>query len=216
VLRYGALPLEFKDPAEGGFVRQVSATVGKDALQAGVAAGIVGAALVAVYMILYYRLLGVAAVLALAMLGVWLWVILAWLSATQSLALTLAGVVGLIVSIGTSLDTHIVYFEHLKEDILNGRTLRSSMDRSFPAAFKTIVFANSATLIGAVILYFLTVGSVRGFAFVLGLASLLDLASTYFVLRPLVRLLARSERFATHPHYFGLPVTRTDPAGGAS
>ena len=104
-------------------------------------------------MFAYYRLLGVA-ILSLALSGTMLWVILAWLSTSRSLALTLAGVVGLIVSIGTSLDSNVVYFEHLKEDIGNGRTLRSAVDRSFPIAFKTIFYANLASLIGAGILYF--------------------------------------------------------------
>ena len=120
--------------------------------------------------------------LSLAVSGTMLWVILSWLSETRSLALTLAGVVGLIVSIGTSLDSNVVYFEHLKEDIRNGRTLRSAVDQSFPIAFKTIFWANLASLIGAGILYFLTVGSVRGFALMLGLASILDLVATYFFL----------------------------------
>ena len=165
VLKYGSLPLEFGDPTDptsGSRVRLVSATLGQDSLDAGITAGLVGLALVAMYMIAYYKLLGLAAMLSLAVSGTMLWVILSWLSETRSLALTLAGVVGLIVSIGTSLDSNVVYFEHLKEDIRNGRTLRSAVDQSFPIAFKTIFWANLASLIGAGILYFLTVGSVRG------------------------------------------------------
>lgn len=208
ILKFGALPLEFGDPTDpesGSRVRLVSATLGKDSLRAGVVAGIVGLALVALYMIAYYRLLGVAAILSLAVSGTLLWVILAFLSEQSSLALTLAGVVGLVVSIGTSLDSNVVYFEHLKEDIANGRTLRSSIDRSFPVAFRTIFYANAASLIGAVILYFLTVGSVRGFALMLGLASVLDLIATYFFLRPLVKLMARGERLLNKPGQYGLP-----------
>ena len=191
VLDYGALPLVFEDPAESGLVRTVSATLGRDALRAGLIAGIVGLALVALYMLAYYRFLGLAALGSLMVSGVLLWVILSFLSETRGLALTLAGVTGLIVAIGVSLDSNVVYFEHLKEDVLGGRTLRSSVDQAFPVAFRTIFWANLATLIGAGILWLLTIGSVRGFAAMLAIASILDLVATYFFLRPVVRGLAR-------------------------
>ena len=191
VLDYGALPLVFEDPAESGLVRTVSATLGRDALQAGLIAGIVGLGLVALYMLAYYRFLGAAALGSLMVSGVLLWVILSFLSETRGLALTLAGVTGLIVAIGVSLDSNVVYFEHLKEDVLGGRTLRSSVDQAFPVAFRTIFWANLATLIGAGILWLLTIGSVRGFAAMLAIASILDLVATYFFLRPVVRGLAR-------------------------
>ncbi len=191
VLDYGALPLVFEDPAESGLVRTVSATLGRDALRAGLIAGIVGLGLVALYMLAYYRFLGAAALGSLMVSGVLLWVILSFLSETRGLALTLAGVTGLIVAIGVSLDSNVVYFEHLKEDVLGGRTLRSSVDQAFPVAFRTIFWANLATLIGAGILWLLTIGSVRGFAAMLAIASILDLVATYFFLRPVVRGLAR-------------------------
>ena len=190
VLDYGALPMEFEDPAESGLVRTVSATLGRDALRAGLIAGIVGLALVALYILAYYRLLGLVALGSLAISGVLLWVVVSFLSTTQGLALTLAGVTGLIVAIGVSLDSNVIYFEHLKEDVLGGRTLRSSVDQSFPVAFRTIFWANLATLIGAGILWLLTIGSVRGFAAILAIASILDLVATYFFLRPVVRRLA--------------------------
>ncbi len=208
VLRYGSLPLEFETPSS----RIVSATLGKDSFDAGVVAGIVGIALVALFMFAYYRLLGVAAILSLALSGTMLWVVLAWLSTSRSLALTLAGVVGLIVSIGTSLDSNVVYFEHVKEDISNGRTLRSAVDRSFPAAFKTIFYANLASLIGAGVLYFLTVGSVRGFALMLGLASILDLVATYFFLRPFVKWISLSDALSSRPWLYGLPTEEVEPS----
>ena len=209
VLRYGSLPLEFGDPTDptsGSRVRLVSATLGQDSLDAGITAGIVGLAFVALFMMAYYKLLGLAAMLSLAVSGTMLWVIFAWLSETRSLALSLAGVVGLIVSIGTSLDSNVVYFEHLKEDIRNGRTLRSAVDQSFPIAFKTIFWANLASLIGAAILYFLTVGSVRGFALMLGLASILDLVATYFFLRPLVKLIGMQKSIQDRTWLSGLPT----------
>ena len=217
VLRFGALPLEFGDPTDpesGSRVRTVSATLGQDSLDAGIVAGIVGLSLVALYMIAYYRLLGLAAMLSLAVSGTMLWIVLAFLSETQSLTLTLAGIVGLIVSIGTSLDSNVVYFEHLKEDIANGRTLRSSVDRSFPVAFRTIFYANLASLIGAAILWFLTIGSVRGFALMLGLASILDLVATYFFLRPVVRMMARGQSLVERPGLYGLP--NPEDAGATS
>jgi preprotein translocase subunit SecD len=199
-LRYGSLPLEFETPSS----RIVSATLGQDSFDAGVIAGIVGLMLVALFMFAYYRLLGVAAILSLALSGTMLWIVLAWLSTTQSLALTLAGVVGLIVSIGTSLDSNVVYFEHLKEDIKNGRTLQSAVDQSFPVAFKTIFWANLASLIGAGVLYFLTVGSVRGFALMLGLASILDLLATYFFLRPFVKWISSFQNLNSRYWLYGL------------
>lgn len=199
VLRFGALPLEFDDPVEAGLVRSVSATLGSDSLRAGIIAGIIGLSLVAIYMILYYRAIGLLALLSLALSALLLWTIVTFLSTTQGLALTLAGITGLIVSIGVSLDSNVVYFENLKEDLSNGKTLSSSADQAFPVAFKTIFWANLATLIGAGILWLLTIGSVRGFAAILILASILDLVATYFFLRPAVKMLAHSKLIARRP-----------------
>ncbi|MXZ30132.1 MAG: protein translocase subunit SecD [Acidimicrobiia bacterium] len=213
VLDYGALPLVFEDPAEAGLVRTVSATLGRDALRAGLIAGIVGLGLVALYMLVYYRFLGLAALGSLGVSGVLLWVIVSFLSETRGLALTLAGVTGLIVAIGVSLDSNVVYFEHLKEDVLGGRTLRSSVEQAFPVAFRTIFWANLATLIGAVILWLLTIGSVRGFAAMLAFASILDLIATYFFLRPVVRGLARWS--AERPALVGM-ATVVAAAGAAA
>ncbi|MYG94518.1 MAG: protein translocase subunit SecD [Acidimicrobiia bacterium] len=209
VLRYGALPVEFQDPTDpqsDSTSRGVSATIGSDSLRAGVIAGIVGLALVFLYMVVMYRFLGVIAMLSLGVSATWLWVIVAWLGETQDLALTLAGVTGLIVAIGVSLDSNVVYFEHLKEDVATGRSLRSSLEQSFKVAFITIFRANFASLIAAVILYWLSAGSVRGFALMLGLASVLDLLATYFFLRPCAQLLARSSSLMAHPHLLGLPT----------
>ncbi len=209
VLRYGALPIEFQDPTDpqsDSTSRAVSATIGGDSLRAGIIAGIVGLALVFLYMVGMYRLLGLVAMLSLGVSATLLWVIVAWLGETQDLALTLAGVTGLIVAIGVSLDSNVVYFEHLKEDVATGRMLRSSLEQSFSAAFRTIFRANFASLIAAVILYWLSAGSVRGFALMLGLASVLDLVATYFFLRPCAQLMARSPSLMAHPHRLGLPT----------
>jgi preprotein translocase subunit SecD len=134
----------------------------------------------------------------------------AYLGETKGLAITLSGITGIIVSIGVSLDSNIVYFEHMKEDVKNGRTPRSSADRSFAGAWSTVVKADVASLIGAGALYFLTVGSVKGFALYLGLATLLDLVATWFFLAPAVQLMARTGHYARNPAWYGLtrPVPR--------
>lgn len=201
-LNFGALPVELT-PQES---RIVSATLGSDALRAGVIAGLVGLALVSLYLVAYYRLLGLVAIASLAISGAVLWTIISWLGESQGLALTLAGVTGLIVSIGVSVDSNVVYFENLKEEFRAGRPFRSSVTRAFPAAFSTIVKADVASLIAAVVLYLLTVGQVRGFALFLGLATVLDLVATYFFMGPAVRLLVhRLGGLGDHPTRLGMP-----------
>lgn len=205
VLRYGALPVEL----EAQQTQSVSATLGQDALDAGITAGIVGLALVALYMLVYYRLLGVVALLSLSVSAALLWTIISYLGENQGLALTLAGVTGIIVSIGVAVDSNVVFYEHLKEDVARGRSLRTAIDGSFASAFSTIVKADVASLIGAGILYWLTVGPVRGFALYLGLATVLDLVASYFFMRPLALLLVRSKRLQDKPRVFGMPRPST-------
>ncbi len=201
VLRFGSLPVELT-PQES---RIVSSTLGEDALDAGIVAGIIGLALVSVYLLAYYRLLGLVAILSLGVSGALLWTMIAWLGESQGLALTLAGVTGLIVSIGVSVDSNVVYFEHLKEDVRGGRTVRSAVERAFPIAYSTIVKADVASLIAAVVLYFLTVGQVKGFALFLGLATVLDLIATYFFMGPAIRLMARNDAMSDRPRRYGIP-----------
>lgn len=201
VLRYGALPVELEIQS----VQEVSATLGRDALRAGVVAGLIGIGLVSLFMLLSYRLLGLTAVAKLLIEVGLLWSIISWLGSTQGLALTLAGVTGIVVSIGLSVDSNVVFFETVKEDIRNGRSLRSAADRSFAAAWRTIVKADLASLIAAVLLYALAVGPVRGFAFYLGLATLLDLFVAWFFMRPSATLSLRSGLAARRPGLFGLP-----------
>ncbi len=205
VLRFGALPVEL-EPQES---RIVSSTLGEDALDAGIVAGIIGLALVSVYLVAYYRLLGLVAISSLAISGALLWTMIAWLGESQGLALTLAGVTGLIVSVGVSVDSNVVYFEHLKEDVKGGRTVRSAVERAFPIAYSTIVKADVASLIAAVVLYFLTVGQVKGFALFLGLATVLDLVATYFFMGPVVRLMASRSGLYDKPSRFGIPTGET-------
>jgi preprotein translocase subunit SecD len=213
VLRYGALPVELEVQS----VQEVSASLGRDALRAGVAAGIIGILLVAIYMFVSYRLLGLTAIAKLLVeLGL-LWAIVAWLGSTQGLALTLAGVTGIVVSIGLSVDSNVVFFETIKEDLRNGRSLRSASERSFAGAWRTIVKADLASLIAAVLLYALAVGPVRGFAFYLGLATVLDLIVGWFFMRSSVAFSLRSRLAGRRPRLFGLPpVADASPAPTAA
>ncbi len=199
-LKYGALPVEF----EMQQAQIVSATLGRDALRAGLVAGLVGLVAVTVYMLAFYRLLGLFAVLKLAIEGALLWSIISWLGTNNGLALTLAGITGIIVSIGVSLDSNVVYYEHLKEDVSKGRTIRSATDHSFVSAYSTIVKAGVSSLIGAALLWWLTVGPVRGFAFYLGLSTVLDLIASWAYMRPVVRAVTRS-RLLGRPALLGLP-----------
>ena len=210
VLRYGALPVQLETQS----VQLVSASLGRDALDAGLIAGAVGLALVTLYMVAFYRLLGLAAIAKLAVEAALLWSIIAYLGSSANLALTLAGVTGIIVSIGVSLDSNVVFYEHLKEDIRNGRTPRSAADRSFASAWSTIVKADVASLIAAGLLYYLAVGPVRGFAFYLGLATLLDLFAAWFFMRPAVNALLRSEGCQRNPGRYGMPTGPAGPPGG--
>lgn len=201
VLRYGALPIQL-EPQQ---TQTVSATLGKDALNAGVVAGLVGLVLVMLYLVAYYRVLGAIAMFSLLISFSLLWSIISWFGTHQGLALTLAGITGLIVSIGVSVDSNVVYFENLKEDVRDGRSIRSMVERSFNSAFSTIVKADVTTLIGAALLYWLSVGPVRGFAFYLGLATFLDLVVSYTMMGPLVIMLGTSPRFSEKGWMFGMP-----------
>jgi preprotein translocase subunit SecD len=154
----------------------------------------VGLLLVLLYVILYYRALGLVVVSGLVITAAALWAVVSTLGHTQGLTLDLAGVTGLIVSIGITVDSYIVFFERLKDETRAGRSVRTSVDRGFKSAWRTVFAADMVSLIGAVLLWLIAVGSVRGFAFFLGLSTLLDLIITYFYTRPVVMLLAANER----------------------
>ena len=209
-LRYGSLPVQFKFQS----IQTVSASVGKDSLRAGLLAGGLGLILVLGYMLFYYRALGAVVILGLAISGMFLYSIISTLSHTRGLALTLAGATGIIVSIGVTADSYIVYFERLKDDIRSGRTIRSTADRSFARAYRTIVAADLVSFIAALILYIFTVSSVRGFAFTLGLSTLLDLLTAFFFTRPMVILLARNRLFTDARHFGVARGLAATPIGG--
>jgi preprotein translocase subunit SecD len=187
IINYGALPVQLRAID----VQQVSPTLGSDDLNAGIAAGIIGLALVALYMLAYYRVLGLVVILGLGVSGALLYAIVSGLGPSLHLALTLSGVTGIIVSVGITVDSYVVYFERLKDEVRTGRTVRSSVDRGFTRSFRTIVAADLVSLIGAGALWALAIGSVKGFALFLGIATILDLVVSYFFMHPLVSLLAR-------------------------
>jgi preprotein translocase subunit SecD len=187
LINYGALPVQLKQLTS----ENVSPSLGSDQLDAGIAAGIIGLVLVALYMLVYYRLLGGVVILGLMVSAALTYSLISYLGQSVGLTLTLAGVTGLIVSVGITVDSYVVYFERLKDEVRTGRTVRSSVDRGFTRSFRTIVAADLVSLIGAAALYFLAIGSVRGFAFFLGVSTILDLAVSYFFMHPLVSIMAR-------------------------
>ncbi len=190
-LNYGSLPTKLNVLTQ----ETVSPTLGKSSLKAGLLAGIGGLALVLLYTILYYRVLGIVVVTGLMLTAALLWTIVSALGhSSLNLTLDLSGVTGVIVSVGITVDSYIVYFERLKDEARSGRSVRTSVDRSFRGAFRTVLAADLVSLAAAVVLYLLAVGTVRGFAFFLGLSTLLDVFTTFFFTRPLVILLGRSAR----------------------
>ncbi|HZD65580.1 MAG TPA: protein translocase subunit SecD, partial [Acidimicrobiales bacterium] len=186
-LRYGSLPVQLVQQS----VQSVSPTLGASALKAGLFAAAVGLALVFLYTVFYYRALGIVVLVGLATTAALLWAIISYLGTSQGLALTLSGITGLIVSVGVVTDSYIVFFERLKDEVRAGKSVRASVDRGFTAAFRTIIAADLVSLIGAVVLYFLSIGDVKNFAFYLGLSTLLDMATAWTFTRPFVILLGR-------------------------
>jgi len=211
-LNYGTLPVRLTQLT----TQTVSPTLGRSSLDAGLGAGLAGLILVLLYTIFYYRLLGIVVVSGLAVTAALLWAIISSLGHTSvAPSFDLAGVTGIIVSIGITVDSYIVYFERLKDETRAGRTVRTSVDRGFRSAFRTVLAADFVSLLAAVLLYWLAVGEVKGFAFFLGLSTLLDVFATYFFTRPLVALLGRSERL-TQARRIGINQGLAVGAGGGS
>jgi protein-export membrane protein SecD len=189
ILNYGALPTTF----ERERVESVSASLGADSLRAGLIAGLIGLALVTIYMVAYYRILGVIAMLGLTVFGSLLVGAIILLGEFQGTTLTLAGVTGIVVSIGITLDSYIVYFERVKEEFHAGRPLRPSIDHAYPGAFSTIIKGDTVTFLAAILLWLLAIGPVKGFALTLGLATVIDVIISYYYTRPATWLLAHSK-----------------------
>lgn len=190
-LKYGALPVRFVPQS----VETVSATIGKDSLRAGLLAGLGGIIVVMIYMILYYRALGLVVLVGLGIGGSILYSLICLLGQTESFTLTLAGVTGIIVSVGITVDSYVVYFERLKDEVRAGRSVRQSVERSFSRAFRTVLTADLVSFMAALILYIFTIGDVRGFAYTLGLSTLLDVFTAFFFIRPAVILVGRRRTF---------------------
>ncbi len=191
-LRYGSLPVKFDQKQTT--VEDVSPSLGKDQLKAGIAAGIIGLALVALYMLLFYRVLGLVVWLGLGLTGMVMFTLVTWLGTWQGVTLTLSGVTGIIVSVGVTVDSYVVFFERLKDEVRSGKTVRSSIETGWKKAWRTIVAADAVSLIGALVLYALTIGSVKGFAYFLALSTLVDLALAVTFMHPLVFILSRRSK----------------------
>jgi len=188
VLKYGSLPLSF----ESSEAETVSATLGLTSLRAGLIAGAIGLAMVLLYSLLYYRVLGLLTALSLVASGAMVFAILVLLGRYINYTLDLAGIAGLIIGIGTTADSFVVFFERIKDEIREGRSFRSAVPRGWARARKTILSGNAVSFLAAAVLYFLAVGQVKGFAFTLGLTTILDVLVVFTVTWPLVYLASKS------------------------
>ena len=196
VLKYGALPLAF----DRGEVQQVSPTLGADQLSAGLLAGALGLGLVMLYSLFYYRGLGIVTVGSLTVAGGMIYLLFLLFGEWIGFTLTLAGIAGAIVAIGVTADSFIIYFERIRDEMREGRSLRTAVETGWLRARRTILVADFVSLIAAALLYFFAVGGVRGFAFTLGLTTLVDLVVVFVFTKPLVSLLSRVKFFNSgHP-----------------
>ncbi|HML51295.1 MAG TPA: protein translocase subunit SecD [Propionicimonas sp.] len=199
VLSYGALPLAF----EVSSVDSVSAKLGADQLQAGIIAGLFGLLLVVGYSLLYYRGLAIVVTMSLAVAGALTWSMMVLLGQAIGFALSLAGIAGAIVAIGVTADSFIIYFERIRDEVRDGRSLRTAIETGWVRSRKTILAADSVSLLSAVVLYVLAIGSVKGFAFTLGLTTLIDLVVVFFFTKPLMTLLGRTKFYGQGMRFSG-------------
>ncbi|MGW6931524.1 protein translocase subunit SecD [Lentzea sp. NPDC054927] len=198
-LKYGALPLSF-DSSEA---QTISPTLGLQSLKAGLIAGGIGLALVFVYCMFYYRLLGILTILSLGLSGLIIYAVLVLLGRMIGFTLDLAGIAGFIVAIGITADSFIVFFERLKDEVREGRTFRSAVPRAWVRSRRTILSADAVSFIAAAVLYIIAVGQVKGFAFTLGMSTVLDLVVVFLVTHPLVAMASKS-KFLSNPKLSGL------------
>jgi len=187
VLKYGALPLAF----DRGEVQQVSPTLGADQLRGGLIAGVLGLMLVIIYSLLYYRGLGIVSVGSLLVATAIALLSFLLLGKAIGFTLTLAGIAGAIVAIGITADSFIVYFERIRDEVREGRSLKSAVETGWKRARRTVLVADAVSMIAALMLYFFAVGGVRGFAFTLGLTTVIDLIVVFFFTKPLITVLAK-------------------------
>ncbi len=204
VLKYGALPVGL----EVDEVQQISPTLGNDQLQAGLIAGGFGLLLVVIYLLLYYRALGVIAVVSLVAAAIMTYLAFVILGRGIGFTLTLSGVAGAIVAIGITADSFVIYFERIRDEIREGKRLRVAIDQGWIRARRTILAADFVSLLSAAILYYLSVGSVRGFAFTLGLITFVDIAVAFMFTRSLVTKLGNSKWMNSGSAWTGVSPTR--------
>ncbi|MDQ0797484.1 protein translocase subunit SecD [Streptomyces sp. B1I3] len=204
VLSYGALPLSFSEDT----VTTVTAALGGEQLKAGLIAGAIGLALVVIYLVAYYRGLALIALLSLLVSGVLTYTIMALLGPAIGFALNLPAVCGAIVAIGITADSFIVYFERIRDEIREGRTLRPAVERAWPRARRTILVSDFVSFLAAAVLFLVTVGKVQGFAFTLGLTTLLDVVVVFLFTKPVMTLMARTKFFASGNSWSGLDPKR--------
>ncbi|MBB1246288.1 protein translocase subunit SecD [Streptomyces durbertensis] len=204
ILKFGALPISFEEAN----VLTISPTLGGEQLKAGLIAGAIGLALVVGYLLFYYRALGLVAVLSLAAMGGFTYVIMSLLGPGIGFALSLPAVCGAIVAIGITADSFIVYFERIRDEVRDGRSVRTAIERAWPRARHTILISDVVSFLAAVVLFFAAVGSVQGFAFVLGLTTLLDIVVVFLITKPLTSLLVQRPFFANGHRWSGLDAKR--------
>jgi preprotein translocase subunit SecD len=195
-LKYGSLPIGFEVQSQ----ENISATLGSEQLASGLLAGAIGLLLVIIYSLFQYRGLAIVTVGSLAVAAILVYLIITILSWRQGYRLSLAGVAGLIVAIGITTDSFIVYFERVRDELRDGRSVGAAVEQGWKRAFRTIIVSGSVSLLAAVVLYLLTVGNVRGFAFTLGLTTLVDLGVAMIFTHPILQLLAKVNFFSSgHP-----------------
>ncbi|MGW1428958.1 protein translocase subunit SecD [Streptomyces sp. NPDC002431] len=204
VLSYGALPLSFKEQS----VTTVTAALGGEQLRAGLIAGAIGLALVVIYLVAYYRGLAFIALLSLLVSGILTYTLMSLLGPAIGFALNLPAVCGAIVAIGITADSFIVYFERIRDEIREGRTLRPAVERAWPRARRTILVSDFVSFLAAAVLFVVTVGKVQGFAFTLGLTTLLDVVVVFFFTKPVMTIMARKKFFASGHPWSGLDPKR--------
>ncbi len=203
VLKYGALPLSFSNQT----TQSVSAQLGSQQLNAGLIAALVGFVLVVCYSFFYYRGLALVSVFSLLTAALLSWLAVILLGKFQGYTLTLAGVAGLIVAIGITADSFVVFFERLRDEVREGRTLRAAVERGWGRARRTILVSDTVSFLAALLLYIFAIGDVKGFAYTLGLTTLIDILVVFTFTKPMVTLLARTKFFSS-----GRPMSGLDPA----
>ncbi|MGY1454871.1 protein translocase subunit SecD [Streptomyces sp. SS8] len=204
ILSYGALPLSFEESN----VTTISPTLGSEQLKAGLIAGAIGLALVVAYLLFYYRVLALVAISSLVAAAILTYVIMTLLGPAIGFALSLPAICGAIVAIGITTDSFIVYFERVRDEIREGRSVRAAFERAWPSARRTILVSDVVSIIAAIVLFIVSIGSVQGFAFVLGLTTALDLAIVFLLTKPMMTIMAGRKFFTSGHPWSGLDPKR--------